>query len=296
MSSPPGPNQWTATPRRTCAAHAGTPGCPTTRLHNGSVGRAAIALWIVSASARFVQAARSGDPGAHVRARSTQPNVRSVACVLPGSPARSMLVLDSAHSHEVWIKGRSRGVWFPRSAPLTVAPRPYAHLVLGEPPVTAEVPVGGRPRCHRRLGGRHPLERRCVDDVRVVDGEGLTAGRAATRLASSGPNAVVSHRCGAWSGQLHQLALPAVWGCSWWPRSPTTHVGEQSDAGDHRGDAGCRLGSASSTSSAREGRRGPPFGHPPSRRRRDPARQGLDVLADGVTEAGASRQYAQVRS
>jgi hypothetical protein len=47
--------------------------------------------------------------GAHVRARSTQPNVTPAHGALPGYPARSMLVVDSAHSHEVWIKGRLAG-------------------------------------------------------------------------------------------------------------------------------------------------------------------------------------------
>jgi hypothetical protein len=55
--------------------------------------------------------------GAHVRARSTQPNVRPAHCVLPGYPARRMLVVDSAHSHEVWIKGRLAGSLVPALRP-----------------------------------------------------------------------------------------------------------------------------------------------------------------------------------
>jgi hypothetical protein len=60
------------TPQCKCAAHAGIPGCPTTRSQNGFVKRAAIALWIVPVSARSVspstkwstntQTARFGDP------------------------------------------------------------------------------------------------------------------------------------------------------------------------------------------------------------------------------------------
>ena len=72
MSTRPGSNQWTMTPQCKCAAHAGIPGCPTTRSQNGFVKRAAIALWIVPVSARSVfpstkwstntQTARFGDP------------------------------------------------------------------------------------------------------------------------------------------------------------------------------------------------------------------------------------------
>jgi hypothetical protein len=55
--------------------------------------------------------------GAHVRPQSTQPNVRPPRCALPGYPARSMLAVGPAHSHEVWIKGRLAGSLVPALRP-----------------------------------------------------------------------------------------------------------------------------------------------------------------------------------
>jgi hypothetical protein len=55
--------------------------------------------------------------GAHVRAWSAQPDVTPAHGVLPGYPARRMLVVDSAHSHEVWIKGRLAGSLVPALRP-----------------------------------------------------------------------------------------------------------------------------------------------------------------------------------
>jgi P-type Mg2+ transporter len=49
-----------------------------------------------------------------------------------------------------------------------------------------------------------------LNDLRVVDGHGLRAAEAATRLASYGPNAVVAHRVRAWSVLLHQLRSPLL--------------------------------------------------------------------------------------
>jgi Mg2+-importing ATPase len=49
-----------------------------------------------------------------------------------------------------------------------------------------------------------------LNDLRVVDGHGLRAVEAATRLASYGPNAVVAHRVRAWSVLLHQLRSPLL--------------------------------------------------------------------------------------
>jgi P-type Mg2+ transporter len=49
-----------------------------------------------------------------------------------------------------------------------------------------------------------------LNDLRVVDGHGLRAAEAATRLASYGPNAVVAHRLRAWSVLLHQLRSPLL--------------------------------------------------------------------------------------
>ena len=63
----------------------------------------------------------------------------------------------------------------------------------------------------------------------MVDGEGLTATDAATRLASSGPNAVVSHRVGAWSVLLHQLRSPLL-GLLVVAAVASDAVGEQSGA------------------------------------------------------------------
>jgi hypothetical protein len=55
--------------------------------------------------------------GAHVRPQSTQPNVRPPRGALPGYPARSMLAVGPAHSHEVWIKGRFAGSLVPALRP-----------------------------------------------------------------------------------------------------------------------------------------------------------------------------------
>jgi magnesium-transporting ATPase (P-type) len=101
--------------------------------------------------------------------------------------------------------------------------------------VTAEVPVAGRPPATAVSAAATRSSADVLSDVRVVDGEGLTPAEAATRLASSGPNAVVSHRVGAWSGQLHQLRSPLL-GLLVVAAVAYDAVGEQSDAGDHRGD------------------------------------------------------------
>lgn len=89
--------------------------------------------------------------GAHVRARSTQPNVTPAHCALPGYPARSMLVVDSAHSHEVWVKGRLAGSLVP-------ALRPAHGGSSAAAPVLALVSLRARPVPHRLVRGvpRHP--------------------------------------------------------------------------------------------------------------------------------------------
>jgi hypothetical protein len=67
------------------------------------------------------QAVQFGDPRAHVWARSTQPNVRSPRCALPGYPARSMLVAGPAHLSRGLDQGVDRGEFGPRAPPRSFA-------------------------------------------------------------------------------------------------------------------------------------------------------------------------------
>src|SRR6478609_6355740 len=140
MPSPPGANRRTEIPRRTSAAHAGTPGCPTTRSQSGSVGRAAIALWIVCASARSVQAARSRDPRRPCTG-AVDPAERNAG------PLRLVRVPRAEHAGGGFSslsrgldQGAARGEFGSRAPPRSrwLLGR-TAHLSLGEPPVTAEV-------------------------------------------------------------------------------------------------------------------------------------------------------------
>ena len=106
----------------TGARCGGTPGLSTTLIkNNGSVGRAAIALWIVCASGPDPCGQHgSGDPEAPMyQARSTQPNVApAIAVPLARVPsAETCWWRDSAHSHEVWIKGRLAGEFGSRAPP-----------------------------------------------------------------------------------------------------------------------------------------------------------------------------------
>ncbi len=71
-------------------------------------------------------------------------------------------------------------------------------LVAARPVVTAVATAATRPIAE------------VLDDAGVVDGQGLTADEAVTRLASAGPNAVVSHRVRALSVLLHQLRSPLL--------------------------------------------------------------------------------------
>jgi hypothetical protein len=142
MSTRPGSNQWTMTPQCKCAAHAGIPGCPTTRSQNGFVKRAAIALWIVPVSARSVlpstkwstntQTARFGDPRRPCTAAVDSAERKAARCALPGYPARSMLAVGPAHSHEVWIKGRFAGSLVPALRPAHSPPASRLRIVVHE--------------------------------------------------------------------------------------------------------------------------------------------------------------------
>jgi len=190
MSSPPGPNRWTATPRRTCAAHAGTPGCPTTRSHNGSVGRAAIALWIVSASARFVQAARSGDPGRPCTG-AVDPAERKV------SPLRLARVPGAEHAGAGFSslsrgldQGAARGEFGSRAPPRL----PW---LLGRMPILALVSLRWPPRCRLRVARLPPPSRRSPP------------GRAPMCWATGAPG---------WL--LHRPRCPGSWRTWWWSSLP----------------------------------------------------------------------------
>ena len=55
--------------------------------------------------------------GTNVRARSTQPNVMSPRCALPGDPARSMLVADPVRLSRGLDQGVDRGEFGPRAPP-----------------------------------------------------------------------------------------------------------------------------------------------------------------------------------
>jgi P-type Mg2+ transporter len=95
--------------------------------------------------------------------------------------------------------------------------------------VTAEVLAAGRLPASAVSATATRSGADVLRDVGVVDGEGLTAAEAATRLASSGPNAVVSHRVGAWSVLLHQLRSPLL-GLLVVAAVASDAVGEQSGA------------------------------------------------------------------
>ena len=95
--------------------------------------------------------------------------------------------------------------------------------------MSAEVLVAGRPPATAVSVAATRSSADVLSDVGVVDGEGLTAAEAATRLASSGPNAVVSHRVGAWSVLLHQLRSPLL-GLLVVAAVASDAVGEQSGA------------------------------------------------------------------
>ncbi len=76
--------------------------------------------------------------------------------------------------------------------------------------MTAEVLVAGRPPATAVAAAATRPSTDVLSGLGVVDGQGLTAVEAAARLASSGPNAVVSHRVRAWSVLLHQLRSPLL--------------------------------------------------------------------------------------